>query len=216
MVTVILTAMAPITDSATATEGTAADDGAQLLVPRSPLEIFFAFAWISLRAFGGALAFIERTLVHEKRWLGSKEFLGLYAISQVLPGPTGVSFCVLLGERFFGWRGALAALAGFVLLPSVTVIAVAALFMHWQHVPSVQGALHGMGAASAGLIIFTAARLARTLRGQRVGVVVAVLAFCAVGLLHWPLATVVLTLGTASVAWAAHASRRSRASRAES
>lgn len=170
--------------------------------PRSPGELFLGFAWISLQAFGGALAFIERTVVRDKRWLSPSEFVGLYAVSQVLPGPTGISFCVLLGDRFFGFRGAVATLAGFLLLPSVIVIAIASLFQQFQHVPQVQGALHGMGTAAVGLIVTTMLRMSRTLRGQRVGIAVAALSFAAVALARVPVGTVVLTLGVASVLWA--------------
>ena len=72
--------------------------------------------------------------------------------------------------------------------------------------PQVQGALHGMGAASVGLIVTTAARMSRTLRGQRTGIAVAVLSFAAVGLGRLPVSTVVLTLGVLSVwlAWTTH------------
>lgn len=175
---------------------------AQQIPPRSPGELFLAFAWISLRAFGGALSFIERTVVHDKRWLSPEEFLGVYAVSQVLPGPTGVSFCVLLGDRFFGLRGAAAALAGFVLVPSVVVLAIASVFLRFQDVPQVQGALHGMGAASVGLMITTALRMGSTLRGRRVAMAVAALSFGAVALAKLPVSTVVLTLGVLSVAWA--------------
>jgi chromate transporter len=170
--------------------------------PRSPGELFVAFALISLQAFGGALAFIERTVVRQKRWLSAQEFLGLYAVSQVLPGPTGISFCVLLGDRFFGMRGAVATVGGFLLVPSVIVIGVTSLFQHFQHVPQVQGALHGMGAASVGLIVTTAMRMGRTLKGQRVGIVVAALSFSAVALARVPVSTVVLALGVLSVLWA--------------
>jgi len=170
--------------------------------PGSPGELFLAFAGISLQAFGGALALIERTIVHRKRWLDPKEFLGLYAVSQVLPGPTGISFCVMLGDRFFGLRGAIAALAGFLLVPSVIVVAIASVFQRFQYVPQVQGALHGMGAAAVGLIITTALRMGRTLRGNRVGAVAAALSFAAVGLARLPVGTVVLTLGVLSVVWA--------------
>ncbi len=182
----------------------AADEAAEAAQqpPRSPGEMFLAFAWISMQAFGGALAFIERTVVRDKRWLSPKEFVGLYAVSQVLPGPTGISFCVLLGDRFFGFRGAVATLAGFLLLPSVVVIGVASLFQQFQHVPQVQGALHGMGTAAVGLIVTTMLRMSRTLRGQRVGIVVAALSFAAVALGRVPVGTVVLTLGVASVLWA--------------
>ena len=171
--------------------------------PRSAGELFLAYAKISIQSFGSALSFVERTVVRDKRWLSQKEFLGLFAVSQVLPGPTGISFCVLLGDRFLGVRGALAALAGFLLPPSVLIIGLAALFQHFQHVPQVQGALHGMGAASVGLFVTTAARMARSLRGQRIGIGVAVLSFMAVGLGHLPVSTVMLTLGVLSVwlAW---------------
>lgn len=172
------------------------------LPPRSPGDLFVAFALLSLQSFGGALSFIERTVVRERRWLDAKEFVGLYAIAQVLPGPTGVSFCVLLGDRFFGFRGAVATLAGYLLLPCVVVIAIASVFQHWQHVPQVQGALHGMGAAAVALIVTTATRMARTLRGNRAGILVAALSFAAVGLARLPVSTVVLTIGVLSVAWA--------------
>jgi chromate transporter len=170
--------------------------------PASPWELFITFTVVSLQAFGGALAHIERAVVQKKRWLGAEEFLGLFAISQALPGPTGISFCVLLGDRYFGLRGAAAALAGFILVPAVGVLALAALFQQFQSLPWLQGALHGMGAASVGLITVTAVRLSRSLRGERLGMVVAALTFVAVALLHLPVSMVMLTLGLASVAWA--------------
>jgi chromate transporter len=170
--------------------------------PRSPGEMFLAFALLSLQAFGGAVAFIERTVVRDKRWLSGPEFLGLYAVSQVLPGPTGISFCVLLGDRFFGVRGALATVAGFLLLPAAIVIGIASLFTHYQHLPQVEGALHGMGAAAVGVVASAAWRMGRNLRGQRMGIFVAILAFCAVGIARVPVSWVVMSLGVLSVLWA--------------
>lgn len=177
-------------------------EDADTVAPRSPGELFLAFTWVSLQAFGGAVAHIERTVVRRKRWLTGEEFLGLYGISQVLPGPTGISFCVLFGDRVFGLRGAMAAVAGFVLLPAVIVLGIASLFQQYHHLPQVQGALHGMGAAAVGVIASAVLRLVRNLRGNRTGVVVASLAFLAVALGRVPVAWVVLTLGVASVAWA--------------
>jgi chromate transporter len=179
-----------------------AEDADGTAPPRAARELFLAFAGFSLQSFGGALAFMERTVVRDKRWLTAKEFLGLYAVSQVLPGPTGISFCVLLGDRFFGLRGALATVAGFLLLPAILVLAAASVFGHFQHLPQVQGALHGMGAAAVGVIASVVLRLARSLRGQKVGIVVAALSFAAVALLRVPVAWVVSTIGVLSVLWA--------------
>ncbi len=172
--------------------------------PGSPRELFLTYCGISLQAFGGALALTERTLVHKKRWFTPKDFLGLYAISQVLPGPTGVSFCVLVGDRFFGLRGASAALAGFLVMPAVIVLLLASLFQHYQYLPAVHGALNGMGAAAVGLIVHTAARMSRTLRGERVAMAVAAATFGAVALSGLSVRTVMLSVGAASVAWAWH------------
>ena len=176
---------------------------AETVAPRSPGELFRTYGGISVQAFGGSLAFTERALVQKKRWLTPDEFLGLYAISQVLPGPTGVSLCVLVGDRFFGVRGAAAALAGFLLPPTVIVLVLASLLQHFQHVPAVQNALHGMGAAAVALVIHTAARMSRTLRGQRMGIAVAVATCGAVAAGGLSVPTVMLTLGVFSVllAW---------------
>ena len=180
----------------------AEDAGEGTVTPRSATELFLAFAGLSLQAFGGAVAHIERTVVRRKRWLTAHEFLGLYGISQVLPGPTGISFCVLFGDRLFGVRGAIAAVSGFLLLPAVIVLAITALFQQYQHLPQVQGALHGMGAAAVGVIASAALRLARNLRGHHVGVLVALLAFAGVGLARLPVAWVVMSVGVLSVLWA--------------
>ena len=171
-------------------------------IPRSCWELFCAFTQIAVQSFGGALAMMERVIVQQRRWMTPQDFLGVYAISQVMPGPTGISFCVLLGDRHFGLRGAAAALAGFVGVPAAIVLVVVALFSHFQHLPWVQGALHGMGAASVGLIVHTALRMARTLQGQRIAILIALGAFGAVAFAHWPVSTVVLSFGVGSVLWA--------------
>lgn len=175
----------------------------EVQVPHSATEMFLAFTRIAMQSFGGALAMLEREIVQRRRWMTPQDFLGVYAISQVMPGPTGISFCVLLGDRHFGLRGVVAALAGFVAVPAVLVLVITAVFHSLQGLPSTQGALHGMGAASVGLIVHTAWRMARALKGSRRGVAVALGTLGVVAVAHWPVSTVVLTFGLGSVllAW---------------
>jgi chromate transporter len=70
----------------------------------------------------------------------------------------------------------------------------------------VAGALRGMGAVAAGLVVGTGLKLAGTLRssvlGAPLGVTLAALAFVAIGVLRWPLVGVVLGLGALGVALA--------------
>lgn len=60
-----------------------------------------------------------------------------------------------------------------------------------------------MGAAAVALVIHTAARMSRTLRGQHIGILVAVAACAAVAVGGLSVVTVTLTLGVFSVllAW---------------
>ena len=72
------------------------------------------------------LAIAQHELVERQRWLTRQQFVEMLSLSQVLPGPNVVNLALMLGDRFFGWRGALAALGGMLLVPLVIVLALTA------------------------------------------------------------------------------------------
>jgi chromate transporter len=82
-----------------------------------------------------------------------------------------------------------------------------AAYASWAANPAVAGALRGMGAVSAGLIAGTAVKLARSARGNPLGIPVCTslggAAFVLVGLLRIPLAWALLAVGPAAcvLAW---------------
>ena len=174
--------------------------------PSSPLDLFFTFTLLALQGFGGVLAVAQRELCEHKRWLTHGQFVEILSIGQVLPGPNVVNVALIIGDRYFGWRGAFSALAGMMTLPLVIVLALAALYVEFAQVAAVAGALRGMAAVAAGLIIGTALRLAASLRGTPIGsfaaVALATASFVAVALLRWPLVWVLLALGSVGMAWA--------------
>ena len=77
--------------------------------PGSPFALFIAFSLLALQGFGGVLAVAQRELVDRRGWLSRAEFVELYSIAQMLPGPNVVNLSLMIGDRYFGWRGALAA-----------------------------------------------------------------------------------------------------------
>ncbi len=172
--------------------------------PASTGELFFTFNRLALQGFGGVLAVAQRELVERKGWLTRDEFVEMLSLSQVLPGPNVVNLALMFGDRFFGLRGAAAAVGGMLLVPLFIVLALTAAYSEFSRFAVVSGALRGMGAVAAGLIIATAARLIRTLGTNRLGLPLAIafaaLTFVAVGLLRWPLIWVILALGTGAVA----------------
>jgi chromate transporter len=168
--------------------------------PRSPGELFRVFTRLALQGFGGVLPVAQHELVERQRWLDKTEFLALLSVAQLLPGPNVVNLALMIGDRFFGWRGAAAALSGMLLAPLVVVLLAAVLYSQLQSWPVVAGALRGMGVVAAGLVVATALKLAGALHNNPLGwplsAALGGLTLLAVGLLRWPLAWVVFGLGT--------------------
>lgn len=186
--------------------------------PASPWALFVAFSLLALQGFGGVIAIAQRVVVEQRRWLTKTEFLELLAAGQVLPGPNVVNLSLMIGDRFFGWRGALAAMGGMILPPMAVVLAATVLYGRLApDLPALAGALRGMGAVSAGMILATGLKLMGGLEkqplGRRVGLVYAGMTALAVGALRWPMAAVVLGLGSVAVLHAAWVIRRAEGQR---
>ena len=174
--------------------------------PASVRALFWAFTWLALQGFGGVLAVVQREMVEKRKWLTQEEFVEDWAVAQIMPGANVVNLSLIVGDRYFGWRGALAALSGMLALPLVVVLALTISLSGVADLPLVQGALRGMGAVSAGLIAGTGFKLMAALRtnamGRAVCAVLALLTFIAIGFLRIPLVWVLLGLGLPGMAWA--------------
>ncbi len=174
--------------------------------PRSPRDLFVAFTSLALQGFGGVLPVAQRELVEKRGWMTREDFAEALSIGQVLPGPNIVNMALMIGDGFFGLRGAFAAMAGLLLAPMVVVFALVAVYASFANQPMVAGALRGMGAVAAGLVIATALKLAPALKRSPLGVplvaVFAVLTFIGIGLLRWPLVWVIGGLGPVAIALA--------------
>lgn len=174
--------------------------------PESLRDLFWSFTHLALQGFGGVLAVVQRELVEKKQWLTREEFVEDWAVAQILPGPNVVNLSLMIGDRYFGLRGALVALAGMLAFPMLIVLALAAVFAGISDSPGVQGALRGMGAVAAGLIAATGLKLVGALKINVMGTTVcwslAAITFVAIALLHVPLAWVLLGVGGLACAWA--------------
>lgn len=152
------------------------------------------------------LAVAQRELVDRKKWLTREEFIEDWAVAQILPGPNVVNLSLMLGDRYFGLSGALVAMAGMLALPLLAVLLLAALFAGVSDVAAAQGALRGMGAVAAGLIVATGLKLMPALKKNAMGLgacaLLAVATFIAIALLRIPLFWVLVSLGGAASIWA--------------
>jgi chromate transporter len=176
--------------------------------PQSKTDLFVSFTLLALQGFGGVFAVIQRELVDKKQWLTLDEFLEDWAVAQILPGPNVVNLALMIGGRHFGISGALAALSGLILAPTILVLLIAAAVAGIADTPVAQGMLRGMGAVSAGLIAAVGIRLIGALKNNPMGMLICVgigvVTFITIGLLRLPLAWVLLSLGPMATIWAAH------------
>ena len=127
--------------------------------PRSRADLFISFTVLALQGFGGVVAVVQRELVERKRWMTREQFLEDWAVAHVMPGPSVVNLSMMIGGRYFGLGGAVAAMAGMLLIPLVIVLLLAALYSGVADTAVAQGALRGIGAVAAGLVAATGLKL---------------------------------------------------------
>jgi chromate transporter len=117
-----------------------------------------------------------------------------------MPGPNIVNISIVIGSRFAGIPGALAAFGGLMLAPLVIVLILAEVYRHFGNIEVVQHMLSGVSAAAAGLVLAMGMRLAQNLERRVWMIGLAVLTFVAVAWLRLPLLAVLGVLAPLGVA----------------
>ncbi len=111
-----------------------------------PLAVFLIFLRLGLTSFGGPIAhlgYFRAEFVSRRKWLSDRSYADLVALCQFLPGPASSQVGIALGLSRGGYRGALAAWAGFT-LPSALALTLFALGLarYGDRLPA--GALDGL------------------------------------------------------------------------
>ena len=160
--------------------------------------LFLSFFKIGLVGFGGGVAVLAqiRTLTVRKRhWLTDSEFAEALALAQSLPGTSAGNSVTYIGVRLRGWRGAAAAMTGFILPSMLMMIALAIMYKHVHNFPGSERFFHGLNGAVVALILVTAWRMGKNIMTERWQWVLAVLAFLAVAVLDATVLEVVFVSG---------------------
>lgn len=175
------------------------NDDPQRPRPSSLTDLFSSFTVLALQGFGGVLAVVQREIVERKRWLTHEEFIEDWAVAQIMPGPNVVNLSIMIGARWFGLPGALAALAGLLVLPLLLVLVLAAFHAQYAGHSAVAGALRGMAAVSSGLIAAAGLKLTGALATSPIplpwSAAIAAAAFVLLAWLRVPLVWVLPSLG---------------------
>ena len=182
--------------------------------PCSLLELFYVFSLITLQGFGGVISIMQRHLVEKRKWFSQADFLEMFSLSQVLPGPNVCNLALMIGDRFFGRKGALVALSGMITLPMFVILTLAGGYDQIETGSHVAGAIKGMSVVAIGMTLGTALRMLSGMQtnvvGRLIPTLVVLIVFYAVGYLRMPIFWVILLCGGGSFFWAHRALKRRR------
>ena len=130
-------------------------------------DIFLSFFKVGTFTVGGGYAMIplmRRELVERHRWITDEEFLDYVALSQAMPGVFAVNMATVVGQRLRGFRGALTAIVGNIVMPIVFILLLAVFFRAFRDNVVVSRIFLGLRPAVVALIaapVFTLARSAK-------------------------------------------------------
>jgi chromate transporter len=170
----------------------------------TPWMIYLMYTKITLVGFGGTMFWIRRSLVDDLKWLTEAEFAEYFALGQVIPGGANLfNMALLIGHRFAGVRGAVAAGAGFVSVPFFVMVVMALLYINYGAQPLVNKALTGMFAVVVGMMMANAWNMAHALPRRWLPWAFCLATFAGVGVLRFPLVWMMLALAplAVSIAW---------------
>ena len=131
----------------------------------SAWAVFLIFLRLGLTSFGGPVAhlgYFRNEFVARRRWLSEQSYADLVALCQFLPGPASSQVGMALGLGRAGYRGALAAWAGFTLPSALALILFALGLSAWGDALPV-GVLHGLKVVAVAVVAQAVWGMARTL-----------------------------------------------------
>lgn len=165
-------------------------------------QLFFGMLQVALSAFGGGLsAWSQRIVVEQKRWMSDEEFLTGLTVARLFPGPNQINMAVYIGTSFRGLPGAMAALAGMLIVPFTLLMGLGVVYFSVHELPAVDRVLAGVVAAAAGMALSMGFKILHEYWKDPVALLLAALVFAGLVFAHLRLVPVVLVSGPIAMAW---------------
>jgi chromate transporter len=148
-------------------------------------EIFVTFLRLGLTSFGGPIAhlgYFRRAFVEELGWLSEADYAGILGLCQFLPGPASSQTGFCIGLLRGGWRGGLAAWAGFTLPSALAMFLLATGAGAFNRSWLGRDVLHGLQLAAVAIVAQAVVAMARSLCPDRARRALAILALFVVAI----------------------------------
>ena len=110
-------------------------------------EVAAFFLKLGFLAFGGAaghIAMMRRELVDRRKWISEQDFLDLFGIMNLIPGPSSTETVIALGYWRAGWPALIQAGVLFILPAMLMILALSWAYVRYGNLPAVQWILYGI------------------------------------------------------------------------
>lgn len=145
------------------------------------LDLLTVFVPLSFLTIGGGqsvISDIHRQAVLVQGWMSDAQFMQLYALSRVAPGP-GSLLVTLVGWEAAGWTGALVASLAIFVPSSILVYSLARLWERHRNALWPRAVEAGLVPVAAGMILAAACTVLEVAEGGALAWAVAGLCACA-------------------------------------
>lgn len=141
-------------------------------------DLLRVFGVLGFTAFGGPAAHIalfEAEVVRRRKWMTHQELLDLLGVVNLIPGPNSTQMVMYIGRLRSGVTGMFVAGLAFILPAAAITCFCAWVYVHFGHIPQVEGILLGVKPVVIAIILQALWGLGgKAVKSPRLGV----LAFC--------------------------------------
>ena len=128
-------------------------------------EVASFFLKLGLLAYGGVaghVAMMRRELVDRRKWISEQDFLDLFGIMNLIPGPSSTETVIALGYWRAGWPALILAGVLFILPAMLMIIALSWAYVRYGTLPAAQWILYGINPMVIAIIADALLSLGRT------------------------------------------------------
>jgi chromate transporter len=128
-------------------------------------EVASFFLKLGLLAYGGAaghVAMMRRELVDRRKWISEQDFLDLFGIMNLIPGPSSTETVIALGYWRAGWPALILAGVLFILPAMLMILALSWAYVRYGTLPAAQWILYGINPIVIAIIADALLSLGRT------------------------------------------------------
>lgn len=137
----------------------------QVSKPRLLRELAILYVRLGTTAFGGPaahVAMMEEEVVRRRGWLTHEQFLDLFGVVNLIPGPNSTQMAIQIGYRLAGWPGLLIGGICFIFPAALLTLVLAWLYVRYGTLPQAAAVLYGVKAVMVAVVVQAIWSLSRT------------------------------------------------------